>query len=86
MKSKEHGQHTSKAEVSHINMHGLWLCVEDQEYFLAHNDYPWFRDATIKEVLNVVLLHGHHLCWPDLDVDLELDSLENPQEYPLIYK
>ncbi|MEI6126634.1 MAG: DUF2442 domain-containing protein [Pseudomonadota bacterium] len=29
------------------------------------------------------LLHGYHLYWPDLDVDLELDNLEFPERYPL---
>jgi hypothetical protein len=23
------------------------------------------------------------LYWPDLDVDLEIDNLENPEKYPL---
>ncbi|WP_420886735.1 DUF2442 domain-containing protein [Candidatus Kuenenia stuttgartensis] len=27
-----------------------------------------------------------HLHWPDLDIDLEIDSLENPEKYPLVYK
>jgi hypothetical protein len=35
-------------------------------------------EAKKKEVLNVQLLHGYHLYWPELDVDLEIDSLENP--------
>ena len=75
-----------KLEVSHIDIRGFWLCVEDKEYFLPYNDYPWFKEAKVKEILNVQLLHGHHLYWPELDVDLEIDSLENPQKYPLEYK
>ena len=86
MKLKEHGKSTLEAEVSHIDVHGLWLCIQDREYFLPYEEYPWFKDARIKEVLNVELLHEFHLHWPDLDADLELDSLDNPQSYPLIYK
>jgi len=86
MKSRARGQSTSAVEVSHIDMHGVWLCIEDKEHFLPYDEYPWFRDARIKEVLNVTLLHGYHLYWPDLDVDLEIDSLENPQKYPLIFE
>ena len=49
--------------------------------------YPVIKDNTsVKEILNVKLLHGYHLYWPELDVDLEVDSLENPQQYPLKYK
>ena len=73
-------------EVSHIDNHGLWLCVEEKEYFLSFEEYPWFKNAKIKEITDVQLLHGCHLHWPQLDVDLEIDSLENSQGYPLIYK
>lgn len=86
MTLKTHGENTSEVEVSHIDVHGLWLCVDDKEYFLPYTDYPWFKEAKVKEILNVKLLHGHHLYWPELDVDLEMDSLENPQSYPLKYK
>jgi len=80
------GENISAVEVSHINIRGFWLCVEDKEYFLPYNDYPWFKEAKVKEILNVQLLHGHNLYWPELDVDLEIDSLKNPQDYPLKYK
>ena len=29
------------------------------------------------------LLHDHHLHWPELDVDLEIEVLEHPEQYPL---
>jgi len=80
------GKNTSEVEVSHINAHGFWLCVGNREYFLPYNEYPWFEEAKVKHILNVKLLHGHHLHWPELDVDLEIDSLDNPQSYPLIYR
>lgn len=80
------GQNTSEVEVSHIDTRGFWLCVEDKEYFLSYKDYPWFEEAKVKDIINVELLSGHHLHWPILDVDLEIDCLENPQDYPLIYE
>jgi hypothetical protein len=33
----------------------------------------------------VELLHGFHLHWPELDVDLELQSLQAPDQFPLVY-
>jgi len=86
MTLKTRGENVSEVEVSHINTRGFWLCVGDKEYFLPYKDFPWFKEAKIKEILNVQLLHGHHLHWPELDVDLEIDSLDNPQSYPLKYK
>lgn len=78
------GTNTSAAEITNVTSRGVWLCVLDCEYFLAYADYPWFKNATIAQLLEVELWHGHHLHWPALDVDLELAALANPEAYPLI--
>jgi len=85
-KLKSRGKNILKAEVLSISQWGLWLFVEDQEFFLPHSEYPWFKDASIRQICNVELHHGKHLHWPILDIDLELDSLKNPAAYPLTYK
>jgi hypothetical protein len=72
-------------EVGNINQHGLWLLVDDKEYFLPYDGFPWFRQATVDQILNVELLNGEHLHWPDLDVDLSLDLLAQPESFPLIF-
>lgn len=43
-------------------------------------------NAKLGDIYNLKLLHGSHLHWPALDVDLELASLQDPEKYPLIYK
>jgi hypothetical protein len=86
MKSGTRGTRTSAVEVANISIHGIWIHVRGREYFMSHDEYPWFRDATIAQLQNVKLLRGHHLQWPDLDVDLELDSLDSPERYPLKYR
>ena len=80
------GASTSLVEVANIDRFGFWLLVEDKEYFLPYEDFPWFRSAKVDQILNVELLHGSHLHWPDLDVDLCLDSLGQPDAFPLIYR
>jgi hypothetical protein len=35
--------------------------------------------------MNVEQPHPQHLHWPDLDVDLEVESLLAPEAYPLVY-
>jgi hypothetical protein len=69
--------------VENITPFGIWLFVKGREYFLSYKDYPYFRDQTLKSIQAVQLLHGYHLHWPELDVDLEIDNLENPEKYPL---
>jgi len=86
MKSEGPGKSISEVEVLNISAHGLWLYVNGKEYFLPYTQYPWFRDARVNAVLNVQLLHKNHLYWPDLDVDLDIDSLEHPEDYPLVFR
>lgn len=80
------GKNTSKAEVLSISANGIWILANEKEFFLPHKHYPWFRKARVSEIYNVRLPSTQHLWWPDLDVDLEIQSLENPDKYPLIFK
>ncbi|HLB74711.1 MAG TPA: DUF2442 domain-containing protein [Sedimentisphaerales bacterium] len=86
MTLRARGRNISAAEVSHINGRGLWVCVQDKEYFLPYDEYPWFREAKVRDILDVTVAHGGHLHWPSLDVDLEIDSLEHSENYPLVYE
>ncbi len=86
MKSSVLGKNTSQVEVQDISPHGVWLYSKGREFLLSFKDHPWFKDAKISAVYNVKLLHRCHLYWPDLDVDLDINSLEHPEEYPLVAK
>lgn len=72
--------------IENITPFGIWLFVKGKEYFLNYKDFPYFKDQTLKSIQNVQLLHGYHLYWSDLDIDLEIDNLENPEKYPLMSK
>ncbi len=83
-KSKKPGKNISaNAEIQNISSHGIWILVNDQEFFMPFEEFPWFLKATIKEIYNLQLFHGHHLHWPDLDIDIDVESLKNPEKYPL---
>ncbi len=58
----------------------------ERELFLPFKDFPWFKEAPIGKLLNVKLPREGHLYWPDLDVDLAVESIDHPQRYPLISK
>lgn len=85
-KSKPRGNAISDVEVSLISTKGFWVLVGEREYFLDYDEYPWFRDARVSELMTVALPHENHLRWPLLDIDIELDSLASSGKYPLIYK
>jgi hypothetical protein len=84
MKSATLGPSTSPVEVTNVSVHGFWLFVGEREMFVSFKEFPWFRDATVREITNVQLPSPHHLYWPDLDVDLAVESIENPDKYPLV--
>jgi len=83
-KSAKPGKRTSAVEVTNISQHGCWLLWDEVEHFLPFDKFPWFRDATIGQLLNVELPSPHHLHWLELDVDLAIDSLTDPDRFPLI--
>jgi hypothetical protein len=84
MKSDALGRSTSPAEVTNVSPNGFWLIVDDRELFVAFQQFPWFRDASIGAITNVQLPSPHHLYWPDLDIDLAVESIEHPEKYPLV--
>ena len=73
----------SGLEVTNISQHGFWLLTDKGERFLAFDDFPWFRTAPVAHILNVQEPSPGHYYWPDLDVDLSLNIIERPQDYPL---
>jgi hypothetical protein len=77
---------TLAVEATHISQNGLWLLLEDDELLLTHEQFPWFRKATIGQVFHVERPAKDHLYWPDLDVDLSLESIRKPSAFPLVAK
>ena len=71
-------------EVTNISKHGFWLLLNEEEVFLPFETFPWFQDAPIGKVVHVELPSPQHLYWPELDVDLEVESVLHPERYPLV--
>jgi hypothetical protein len=84
MKSGQPGMRTSTPEVTNVSPHGLWLLFDERELFLSFQQFPWFADATIAQLSKVERPLPHHLYWPELDVDLHVDSIDRPEAYPLV--
>ena len=84
MKSETLGTSTSEAEVTQISKHGIWLLLQEKEHFLSFENFPWFKAAPVSAIQNVELLNEQHLYWPDLDLDLAVESIEHPDRFPLV--
>lgn len=84
MKSAALGKNTSGAEVLNVSQHGFWLLVGSEELFVPFEQFPWFRNATIAQMTKVDLPSPNHLYWPELDVDLAVESIRHPEQFPLV--
>lgn len=83
MSSSTLGKSTSAVEVTHISAHGLWLLTHGKEFFMAYEDFPWFKDNTVKAILNIEEQSPGHFYWADIDIDLTEEMIENPERFPL---
>ena len=73
-----------EVEVTNVSKHGFWLLLGDEELFVSFAEFPWFKDAPVAKLTNVERPQPHHLHWPDLDVDLAVDSIRHPEQFPLV--
>ena len=78
------GTSTLQVDVSHVSQHGLWILLDAEELFLPFEQFPWFRNATIDQICSVTRPTTDHLYWDQLDIDLSVQSIRNPAEFPLI--
>ena len=74
----------SAPEVTHVSRHGLWLLLADEEILLPFEKFPWFRQATIDQISHIEALTPEHLYWPELDIDLSVESIRHPEAFPLV--
>ncbi len=78
------GTSTLVAEVTHVSSNGFWLLLGEEELLVAFSEFPWFREATIEQLLMVEWPTRDHLYWPLLDIDLSVESIRHPEKFPLV--
>lgn len=79
-----HGTITSVAEVTHVSKHGFWLLLDGEELLVPFAEFPWFKRATIGQLMHVEWPSQNHLYWPELDIDLSVESIRHPEVFPLV--
>ena len=83
-KSGKLGPATFQATVENISENGFWIFLGDREVFVPFSDFPWFKEAPVAQILDVQRPSLGHLYWPALDIDLSLESIEDPSRFPLV--
>jgi hypothetical protein len=77
------GSNTSVAEVTNVSRHGFWVLLDDEELLVPFVEFPWFKKATIEQLTKVEWPTADHLYWPELDIDLSVESIRHPEKFPL---
>jgi len=81
------GTNISQVEVLGVSKHGFWILLdEEEELFISFIEFPWFHKASIEQLFIVERPQAHHLYWPELDIDLHIDSIRHPERFPLVSK
>jgi hypothetical protein len=83
VKSEVLGASISTVEVSYISQLGVWILINEKEYYMPFVEFPWFRNAEKEHIYNVKEVSPNHYFWEDLDVDLTLNMIAKPENYPL---
>lgn len=86
MRYAAHGINISEVEVTNISRHGIWLLLREEELFMPFEQFPWFKEAPVAKILHVELPSENHLYWPDLDIDVSVESIRHPELFPLVSK
>lgn len=75
---------TFEAEVTNISAHGFWVHLDNEELPVPYASFPWFKTATVEQITTLERPTKDHLYWPRLDIDLSVQSLRTPEDFPLI--
>ena len=67
------------ATVSEITKRGFRVQALDRDYRLTFKKYPWFADASEKELCDVVLEFECQLYWDKLDLTFPLEIFDHPR-------
>jgi hypothetical protein len=86
MSLSKHGTVISDYQITNIERFGFWIYTNEEEYFVKFEEFPDFKHARIEEILNFKRIDPQQFHWPDLDIDIDINSLKNPSGYPLGYK
>lgn len=73
-----------KIKVTDITEEGVSLDIKGEAHIMLYKDFPWLRRVTAEELGNIVLRWDDEVVSPDLEVELGLDTLVHPENYPLV--
>ena len=77
---------TKTVEIQNISPFGFWIFDGETEFFVSFKEYSQFLSCSINQIYNFTIDLCGNFHWEDLDIDIEKDSLVNPENFPFVYK
>ncbi|MGB5728945.1 MAG: DUF4160 domain-containing protein [Thiogranum sp.] len=71
---------SSGPEVTNVSSHGLWLEIKS---FFCHMRIPLVKRCPNRENPKYPGVDPGHFYWPDINVDLGIETIEHPDRFPL---
>lgn len=65
-------------EVLGLTSEGIRLYAQGEVLFLSFELFPMFMGAPVEAVFNVLPLGTEGVIWPELEIDLTIDSIRYP--------
>lgn len=75
-------------KISHITEDGFWIHNEGQDFYISRKKYPWFIDATEKEIRDMWKVSWKEpprnpvLWWEQLDIFVPMKWIKSPETLP----
>lgn len=72
--------------VENITPFAVWVFDGKKEYAIPFSEFPCLAKAAIDDLMHPTLSHGFHLRWEELDIDIDLRSLDHLEDFPVYFE
>ncbi|HKL21498.1 MAG TPA: DUF2442 domain-containing protein [Tichowtungia sp.] len=71
--------------VENITPFAVWVFDGKKEYAIPFSEFPCLGKVPVEELMHPTLTHGFHLRWENLDIDIDLNSLDHLEDFPIYF-
>jgi hypothetical protein len=72
--------------VENITPFAVWVFDGKKEYAIPFSEFPCLGKASVDDLMHPTLSHGFHLRWEELDIDIDLRSLDHLEDFPIYFE
>ena len=77
---------TATISVENITPFAIWVFDGKKEYAIPFSEFPCLGKASVEQLIHPTLSLEFHLRWEELDIDIDLRSLDHLEDFPLYFE